>query len=138
MLKRVIPERWYAHLFLWVACALIGFPLFYAMLVATQDNSAVFRYDFTPGNFLAQNLNVVIVDRNLLSYMANSTFIAIAVTIGKTILSLLAGLAFIYFRFPGKWFVFGFVLVTLMMPTEILIIALYRFVNSLGWGNTYL
>ena len=25
-----------------------------------------------------------------------------------------------------------------MMPTEILILSLFRFVNSLGWGNTYL
>ncbi|MBC6937079.1 MAG: carbohydrate ABC transporter permease [Chloroflexi bacterium] len=58
-------------------------------------------------------------------------------TVGKTILSLLAGLAFVYFRFPGKWLIFGLVLITLMMPTEILIIALFRFINSLGWGNTY-
>ncbi|MBZ0308447.1 MAG: carbohydrate ABC transporter permease, partial [Anaerolineae bacterium] len=61
-----------------------------------------------------------------------------AITVGKTILSLLSGLAFVYFRFPGKWLVFGFVLITLMMPTEVLIIALFRFVNELDWDNTYL
>ena len=24
--RRFIPERWYAHLVLWIACAFIGFP----------------------------------------------------------------------------------------------------------------
>src|SRR5690606_24303902 len=72
------------------------------------------------------------------NYMLNSTIVAVAVTVGKTVLSLLAGLAFVYFRFPGKWLVFGFVLLTLMMPTEILVVALFRLVINLGWGNTYL
>jgi sn-glycerol 3-phosphate transport system permease protein len=133
-----LPERWYAHVILWVACLLIGFPLFYAMLTSTQNNSQVFAYQFTPGQYLADNWTKVMVDRNLGGYMLNSIFIAVVVTVGKTILSLFAGLAFVYFRFPGKWLVFGFVLLTLMMPTEILVIALFRFVNSIGWGNTYL
>lgn len=132
-----VPKRWYVHIVLWLACIVMGFPLFYAMIVSTQSNAQVFSYQFTPGNSLANNWNIVMVNRNLGNYMLNSVFVAIAVTVGKTVLSLLAGLAFVYFRFPGKWLVFGFVLITLMMPTEILIIALFRFVNSLGWGNTY-
>mgnify|MGYP006306625165 CR=1 FL=1 len=69
--------------------------------------------------------------------MWNSTVLAIFVTVGKTVLSLLAGLAFVYFRFPGKWLVFGFILITLLMPTEMLIIALFRLVSNLEWGNTF-
>lgn len=134
---RWLPERWYAHVVLWIACILTGFPLFYAILVSTQTNAEVFAYQFTPGSAFYSNWNYTINITQIWRYMLNSVFIAIAVTLAKTILSLLAGLAFVYFRFPGKWLVFGFVLVTLMMPTEILIIALFRFVNSLGWGNTY-
>jgi sn-glycerol 3-phosphate transport system permease protein len=132
-----LPQRWYAHVTLWIACIVIGFPLFYAVIVATQSNAEVFSYRFLPGSAFWENWNVVMNIANLPQYMINSTAVAIAVTTGKVILSLLAGLAFVYFRFPGKWLVFGFVLVTLMMPTEILILALFRFVNSLGWGNTY-
>ncbi len=51
-------------------------------------------------------------------------------------MSLAAGLAFVYFRFRGKWLVFFFVLITLMMPTEVMILALFRLVSSLGWQNT--
>jgi sn-glycerol 3-phosphate transport system permease protein len=135
--RRLIPKRWWAHLLLIGSCALIGLPLFYAMLVATQTNSQVFNYQVTPGDSLAYNWNIVMNQNMLGNYMVNSVIVAVAVTVGKTVLSLLAGLAFIYFRFPGKWILFFFVLLTLMMPTEILVIALFRFVNALGMGNTY-
>jgi sn-glycerol 3-phosphate transport system permease protein len=135
--RRLLPKRWWAHLILICACAIIGFPLFYAILVSTQTNAQVFNFQFTPGDSLAYNWNIVVNQNQLGNYIVNSVIVSIAVTVGKTILSLLAGLAFIYFNFPGKWLLFFFVLVTLMMPTEILVIALFRFVNSLGMGNTY-
>ncbi|GAB4553182.1 MAG: carbohydrate ABC transporter permease [Anaerolineae bacterium] len=134
----LLPKRWAAHLILIAACLFLGFPLIYAMIIGTQTNAEVFRHQFTPGSSFDYNLNVVLVTRNLGQYMSNTVFVAIAVTVGKTIFSLLSGLAFVYFRFPGKWIVFGFVLITLMMPTEILIIALLRFVViDLDWGSTY-
>jgi sn-glycerol 3-phosphate transport system permease protein len=136
--RRWLPKRLGAHLFLSAACLIIGFPLIYAIIVSTQTNADVFAYRFTFGSALADNLNTVLNARNLGTYMWNTVFTAVAVTFGKTVLSLLAGLAFVYFKFPGKWLVFGFVLLTLMMPTEILIIALLRFVViDLGWGSTY-
>ncbi len=142
LLKRWLPERWYAHLVLIVAVLIIGFPLFYTVIVSTQENADVFRYQFTPGNSLLANWDEAVNHRHLMTFMLNSAIVAITVTAGKTVLSLLAGLAFVYFRFPGKWIIFGFVLITLMMPTEILIIALYRFVVSLGktlsLGDNYL
>lgn len=133
-----LPKRWYAHIILWLACLVLGIPLFYAIIVSTQTNPEVFRYQFTPGSGLEANWDMVFHQRDLQDYMVNSLIMTAGITIGKTIFSLLAGLAFVYFRFPGKWLVFGFVLITLMMPTEVLIIALFRFINKLNWDNTYL
>ena len=134
--RGIIPQRWYLHILLWLACLFVGFPLLYAAIVATQSNAEVFSFQLTPGSLFNENLRVVMVNRNLGQFMVNSTVQAIIITVGKTVLSLLAGLAFVYFRFPGKWLVFGFVLVTLMMPTEIMVIALFRVVSNLDWGNT--
>ncbi|NPV67584.1 MAG: carbohydrate ABC transporter permease [Anaerolineae bacterium] len=136
-LRRLIPRRWYIHLLLWITCFIVGFPVLYAMLVSTQTNAEVTSFQFTPGTALEFNFRAVMFERNLGRFMLNSVLLAVVVTTGKTVLSLLAGLAFVYFRFPGKWLVFGFVLATLMMPTEILVIALFRFVSSLGWGDTF-
>ncbi|MGF1599726.1 MAG: carbohydrate ABC transporter permease [Acidimicrobiales bacterium] len=108
------------------------------MLVATQDNSQYFRYQLTPGGNLRENLDVVWNQRGLGTYMVNSTIQAIVITVGKTITALLAGLVFVHLEFRAKWWVFWFVLVTLMMPTEISIIALFQVVGGLGWSNSLL
>ncbi len=133
----LLPERWYVHVLLWITCLLVGFPVLYALLVSTQTNAEVTSFQFTPGSALHANFTSVVFERHLGRYMLNSVVLAVVVTAGKTLLSLLAGLAFVYFRFPGKWLIFGFVLATLMMPTEILVLALFRFVSNLGWGNTF-
>ncbi|MCL4123578.1 UNVERIFIED_CONTAM: hypothetical protein GTU68_042012 [Idotea baltica] len=68
--------------------------------------------------------------------MWNSAVQAVLITVAKTVLSLLAGLAFVYFNFRFKWLVFFFVLITLMMPTEVMILSLFRFVSDLGWKDS--
>lgn len=136
-LRAWIPKRWYAHIILSISCFVLGVPLFYSIIVATQNNSDVYSYQFTFGDSLRENWTMVFEMRGLHNYMLNSVIMTVAITVGKTVFSLLAGLAFVYFRFPGKWLVFGFVLITLMMPTEVLIIALFRFINDLEWQNTF-
>jgi sn-glycerol 3-phosphate transport system permease protein len=131
-------QRLGLHAVLFSTCLVIGLPMLYAALVATQTNPEVFRYQLTPGSALPGNFETVWGTRGLGTYMLNSTIQAVTITIGKTILSLLAGLAFVYFRFPGKWIVFGFVLVTLLMPTEISILALFRIVTGIGWNDSML
>ncbi len=137
-LRAWLPERWYVHVFLWITCFILGIPLIYAVIVSTQNNSQVFAYQFTLGSSVAENFNRAWYQIDLGHYMLNSIIMSVSITVAKTILSLLAGLAFVYFRFPGKWLVFGFVLITLMMPTEILIIALARFVSDLRASLTHM
>ncbi|AXV06621.1 Glycerol-3-phosphate ABC transporter, permease protein UgpE [Euzebya pacifica] len=126
------------HAALLGSCIVIGLPVLYAALVSTQTNPEVFQYQLTPGTAFGDNFEAVWEARSLGRYMLNSTIQALAITVGKTITALLAGLAFVYFRFPGKWLVFGFVLVTLLMPTEISILALFRIVNGFGWNDSVL
>jgi sn-glycerol 3-phosphate transport system permease protein len=129
-------RAWPTHLGLWLSMMIILFPLAYATLVATQTNAEVFRFQLTPGSGLATHFDQVWNDRNLGRLMWNSLVQASLITVAKTVLSLLAGLAFVYFNFRGKWLVFFFVLITLMMPTEVMILALFRIVSDLGWKDT--
>ncbi|MEO1290818.1 MAG: carbohydrate ABC transporter permease [Chloroflexota bacterium] len=138
--KQVLPKYWYAHVVLIIAIIIIGFPMFYALLISTQNNAQVYNHQWYPGTSFFDNLQTVMITRNMGQYMMNSAFIAMAIAIGKTIMSVLAGLGLVYFRYPGKWLVFGFVLITLIMPGDILLIALYRRVIAYedvvsGWLN---
>lgn len=129
-------RQWPFHLALSASVLVIAFPLLYATLIATQTNAEIFSFKFTPGSALASNFDDVWVKREFSRAMWNSLQQSLWVTLGKTVLSLLAGLAFVYFKFRAKWLVFFFVLVTLMMPTEVMILAMFRLVSGFGWQDT--
>lgn len=124
------------HLLLWVTCAVLCAPVLYAMLAATQNNAQLVNFQLWPGDSLARNFEIVWHNRSLGRFMLNSTVMSLSIALGKTVTALLAGLAFVYFRFPGRWLLFFFVLITLMMPTEISILALFRIVSGLGWADS--
>lgn len=128
-----------AHLALIVICLIVGFPMLFTLIKSTQNVGQIFAYppNFLPGNRIVENYVSAWNTGNLGRLMLNTIAVAIGITLGKTTLSLLAGMAFVYFRFPLRGFLFTFVLLTLMMPTDILIVALFRLVSNLQWGNTF-
>ncbi len=125
------------HVILIVAIVLLGLPLYYAFMMSTQSLGETLANPLIPGSSFADNLDRVIASRLHHSF-ANSIAASLTIATGKTILSLLAGLAFSFFRFRGKWIVFAAILFTLMMPGEVLVIALFRVVSgTLGLGNSF-
>ncbi|WP_420596379.1 carbohydrate ABC transporter permease [Deinococcus sp.] len=131
-------NEWLIHLVLIVAAVLVMAPLLFALIKATQASSDVISPRLIPGTSFLANLNQVWTEAHLGRYMLNSLIVTVTVTLGKTALSLLAALAFVYFRFPLKSLAFVIVLLSLMLPTEVLIIALFDLVSTnLRWADTY-
>src|SRR5712692_5063212 len=133
--------RWVVHLALTLSCLAVASPMIFAVIKSTQDSAQVLRYppDFTPGNSMLNNYSDALTKYNVARYIVNTSVVALAVTAGKTVLSLLAAMAFVYFRFPLKSVLFAFVLLTLLMPMDILIIGLFNLVtDTLGWNDNYL
>lgn len=128
--------RWGTHLALILACFLVCLPACYALQVATLTIEEAFIVPpqlFPPGNDLRVNLETLFNQRDFGRLIYNTTIVTLVVVISKTILALLAGLAFVYFRFPGKWVLFFVILLTLLMPTEIILFPLFRLVAELEW-----
>jgi len=67
----------------------------------------------------------------------NSLYIAAIVTAGTMLVAAMAGYAFARIRFPGANALFLVVLVGLLVPSEVTIVPLFRFVNALGLINTH-
>lgn len=132
--------RWGVHLSLIAVCLLLAVPALYALQLATLTLEQSFASPpqlFPPGEDLFANIAELFTRENFGQLMINTTLVALVVTIGKTILALLAGLAFVYFRFPGKTILFFAVLFTLLLPTEIILLPLFRMMGELGWGREY-
>ena len=128
----------WVHIVLITAVLLVAAPLLFALVKATQTSAQVTGPSLRPGLHFLDNARTAWVGAGLGRYMLNSTVVAVSVTLGKTVLSLLAALAFVYFRFPLKSWFFAAVLLTLTLPTEILIVALFDLVSGdLKWANSY-
>ena len=67
----------------------------------------------------------------------NSIYIAVLVTAGTILLSSLAGYAFARIKFPGANALFVLVLAGMLIPAEVTIVPLFRFVNNLGLMDTH-
>ena len=78
---------------------------------------------------VVSNLEIVWTDQNLGRYMVNSLWIALSVTVCKTILSILVAMVLVYFSVRFKAVIFGFILFTPLMPTEVLILGLFDMVS---------
>jgi sn-glycerol 3-phosphate transport system permease protein len=128
-----------SHVALTLICLIVGFPMLFTIIKSTQSVGQIFAYppDFTPGTKLLENYSEAWTTGKLALLMGNTLTVAAAIMLGKTTLSLLAGMAFVYFRFPLKGPLFFFVLITLMMPTDILIVSLFRLVSNLRWANSF-
>ncbi len=105
-------------------------PVLFAGIKATQTRSAVLSPSLIPGQQLVRNVRAVWLDANLGTFMRNSLIIAVVVTAGKTLTALLAATALVFFSFRAKTFVFFFILLTLMLPTEVLIVPLFDLISQ--------
>lgn len=126
------------HLGLIFSILVIALPVLYAILGSTQTTGEAYRYPpkLTPGNAFLDNFRKA-WNLGLGKMLGNTFLVATGVVLGKVMLSILAGFAFVYFQFPGKDLLFFLVLITLMFPLEVRIISLFDFFQKLQLGNTY-
>ncbi len=130
--------KYLSHILLSVICFVVAFPMVFTIIKSTQNLGQIMAYppNLMPGDQIIANFSEAWNSNNLVRLMGNTILVAIGVTLSKTVTSMLAGMAFVYFRFPLRGPLFIFVLLTLMMPTDILIVALFRMMGQLQWTNT--
>ncbi len=70
------------------------------------------------------------------TYFANSTLVALAVTVGNVVFGAMLGYALAKLDFPGKRTVFVLVLGTLMVPGVVTFVPLFMLTTNMGLTNT--
>ena len=117
------------HILLSLAVFMIAFPLLFALVKSSQAPGQVMSARMLPGREFFNNVRNLWVNYSFHQYMITSMKISLAIMFGKTILSFFAAFALVFLNFRGKGFIFGFILVTLMMPTEMLIIGMFDLIS---------
>ena len=113
------------------------FPFLYMFMMSFKSTINAFDFDFSPDKLtLEQYVKVFEVD-NFERYIFNSVFVAVAGVILTLAVCSLAGYAFAKMNFKGndKWFLF--LILTLIVPSEVIIVPLFLIARGLGWLNMY-
>lgn len=72
------------------------------------------------------------------TYIFNSVYIAVLVTVGRVMVCAMAGYGFARIDFPGRDAAFGLLLASLMVPGVIRLIPLYHGYKAVGWLDTHM
>jgi cellobiose transport system permease protein len=104
-----------------------AFPLYYSVVVASLDNSALGSVPprVVPGPHLVDNIKRVFDTVPFGLALANSFIVATVITFSVVLFSTLAGFAFAKLRFRGRPALYVIVIITIMVPTQLGIIPLY-------------
>ncbi|WP_417533846.1 sn-glycerol-3-phosphate ABC transporter permease UgpE [Marinobacterium stanieri] len=136
-----------SHLTLCLGVLVVAFPIWIAFVASTHAPEALnsgtvplwlgdrflLNYAMALGLETGQKtLNV-----NLISMLGNSLVMALGITIGKLLISMLAAYAIVFFRFRFRMLSFWLIFITLMLPVEVRIMPTFEVVADLGMLNSY-
>jgi ABC-type sugar transport system, permease component len=120
---------------------LMVYPLVWLVVSSFKPNDQIFR-----------NLSIFTTDLTLDNYingwndlqfpfgvfLANSTIISVGAIIGNLISCSLAAYAFARLKFTGRPILFAIMLMTIMLPFQVVLVPQFTIFKELGWINTFL
>ena len=115
------------------------FPIYAALMQSLKSGPDAIDHpkSLLPINFTLDTLRAAWRIGDLGRLLINSAIVAVAVTVGVLVTSLLAAYAFAFLDFPAKGPVFVLFLATLLVPAELTVVVNQRTIDSLGWINSY-
>lgn len=131
-------DEWGYHLLLLIAVFLMLWPIVFMLSTSLKDLNQVFESTLNPLPFppTFDNYTNVLENFPLLTYIWNTFYIAIIVTLSKALTSVLAAFGFVYYDFKYKEAIFNGMLLTFFIPITVLIMPNYLLMAKLGLLDT--
>ncbi len=122
-----------------VAVVAFLYPMIWMVASSFKTGSSILNdpLGFSPAEATLRNWTGMFDNVPILRALLNTAIVVVLKGAVLLVFAPLAGYGFAKFAFPFKEFLFGFVLLTLMLPTLVLIIPLLLEMSQLGWVNTY-
>ena len=124
-----------------IAVALLAFiwavPLGWMGLMSLTPDAEIFSSGILPTEVTLEHYRSAWTDIHMLGLLTNSAIVSIAAIAGQVFLAAMAGYAFARLRFPGRNLIFGVLLITMMVPFEVLVIPLFLAIQKIPFlgGN---
>ena len=139
-------SRYVAHAVLMLGIVIVAFPIYYTFVASTHTLQTILRppLPLLPGDQLWENYSTALfggIGRiggvNVWTLLFNTTVVALAIAVGKIVISILSAFAIVFFRFPFRMTFFWLIFITLMLPVEVRIMPTYEVMVDLGLIDTY-
>lgn len=130
--KIIVYSLVYLALSIMVVVAVI--PFWIVIINATRDGMAISTQGVTliPGKSLAANYKILVENVNITRGFFNSLKIATLVTLLSGYFSALTAYGFYLYDFKGKNFLFGLILVFMMIPSQLAFLGYVKWMTQLG------
>lgn len=123
----------------WFFLISVGFVIIYPLLymISMSLRTPADYYDVTvvwvPKHFTMEHYKLVVTRIGMWKPMLNSAIISFGSTIGNLFIGAMTGYSFARFKYKGSGLLFIFVIITIMMPTQMIQIPSYIVMNDLDF-----
>jgi multiple sugar transport system permease protein len=111
-------------------------PFLWVLSTSLKPESAVFSLQWFPETWKFDNYLKVFEKIPFLPYLKNSVVISLLTIIGTVLSSSIVAYAFGCLEWPGRNTIFIFIIATMMLPLQVIMIPLFIMFKELGWLNT--
>lgn len=140
--KRAVKRAVY-HILVFMFGLIMIYPLVWMVMSSLKPTSTIFQ---TAGSLIPETFtfeNYVngwkgFAKVTFAVFFKNSLFISAAATIGTVMSSAVAAYGFARFKFRGKKLLFSAMLLSMMLPAQVLMIPQYLWYQKLGWVGSYM
>lgn len=142
MVEKRGSSLWITHVLMILGVLVIFFPIWLAFVASTVTQAEIVSppMPLLPGGHFIENYSRALfsgINVPVSMMLVNSLIMALGISIGKIIISLLSAFALVYFKFPGRTFFFWMIFITLMLPVEVRIVPTFEVVAGFGMLNSY-
>lgn len=143
-LTRKLTTSAYIYALQIILALVVLLPIAFALVSSFRPLDDIFKYlspvtwkTFWPGNVTLEAYENLFALRGFGRTFFNTFYVSAVCVVFGLLVGSMAAFAFSTFEFVGKKLTFAIVILTFMLPFEIIAIPLYSFVNRLGWIDSY-
>lgn len=129
--------RGLGHFVLLMVILIMVVPFIYMVVTSFKVTYTAYNFDLSLSNWTIANYVQILSEGSFFKFFINSTIVSVLGVLLAVTFSVLAGYAFAHLEFKNKQELFFYMILTLIIPSQVTMIPLYIIMRSLNWLNTF-
>ena len=135
-IRKKLPG-FFGDILLLITAVFCVLPFIYMILMSLKSTVNAYDFSFSLSEATLEQYIKIFTKNNFLQYLTNSIIVAFGGVALTLVCSCLAGYSFAKLKFRGNDKIFFFLMMTMVVPSEVIIVPLYLIVRGFDWINTF-